>query len=478
MSFDILIRNGMVADGSEGPSFRADVAVTGDRIVAVGDLTAMQADREVDASGRVVAPGFIDSHTHDDGFLLTHPDMTPKVSQGVTSVVIGNCGMSLAPLMDRAVVPPLNLLGAQQLFRFPTFARYLDELERNPATVNAIPLVGHTTMRVQAMERLDRAALPDETRHMGALLTEALEAGAVGLSTGVFYPNANAATAQEVVEMGQALRGRNAVYCTHIRNESDWIFAALEEAFEIGRQLEAHVVISHHKLVGVHNHGRSTETLGRIHERRLNHSVGLDAYPYVAGSSMLNRKTFSDKERVLVTWSTPHPEHQGRELSEIATELNMTIDQSIEYLSPAGGVFFQMAEEDVQRILRYPATMIGSDGLPNDTHPHPRLWGTFPRVLGHYARDLGLFTMEVAVHKMTGLTATQFGLKDRGFIRPGCKADITIFDPTTIRDVATWAEPHERSIGIEHVFVNGAQVWRDGRHTNAAPGQVIRRLAA
>jgi N-acyl-D-amino-acid deacylase len=311
---------------------------------------------------------------------------------------------------------------------------------------------------------------------MRALLQEGLDAGAVGFSTGVFYPNANAATSQEVVEVGSPLRGLNAVYCAHIRNEADWILPALEEAFEIGRQLDAHTVISHHKLVGAKNHGRSEETLGLIHERRRRQSVGLDAYPYPAGSSMLNRRTFHEEnDHVVVAWSTPHPEHAGRDLRELRQELCMNLDEVIDYLSPAGGIYFQMAEEDVRRILLYPETMIGSDGLPNDTHPHPRLWGTFPRVLGHYSRDLGLFSLETAVHKMTGLTATQFRLQDRGFIRIGCKADITLFDPETVRDLADWSHPHEQSVGIERVFVNGVEVWREGRHTNATPGQVIRR---
>ena len=476
MNLSLIIRGGTVIDGTAGPSYEADIAVQDDRIIAIGDLGGQTADREIDAKGLAVAPGFIDNHTHDDGYLLTHPAMLPKISQGVTSVVIGNCGIGLAPLAEKEIVPPLNLLGAQSLFRFATFDAFLSELDRNPAAVNAIPLVGHTTLRVNAMDRLDRAATRDEAVRMRTLLEEGLDAGAVGFSTGVFYPNANAATAQEVIEVGAPLRGKNAVYCAHIRNEGDWILAALEEAFEIGRQLEAHTVISHHKLVGVHNHGRSTETLGLIHNRRMRQSVGLDVYPYPAGSSVLNRRTFHDEDdKVMIAWSTPHPECAGRDLAELRAELGMTLDQVIDYLSPAGAIYFQMAEDDVRRILGYAETMIGSDGLPNDAHPHPRLWGTFPRVLGHYSRDLGLFSLETAVHKMTGLTATQFRLPDRGFIRVDAKADITIFDPDHIRDVADWSKPREPSIGIEHVFVNGTEVWRDGRHTNATPGQVIRR---
>lgn len=477
MDFNLIIRGGTVVDGSGAPSFKADVALREDHIAAIGELSGQTTEREIDAQGLVVSPGFIDNHTHDDGYLLTHPAMLPKISQGVTSVVIGNCGIGLAPLRGKEIVPPLNLLGEPDLFRFETFNAFLSELDRNPAAVNAIPLVGHTTLRVNAMDCLERAATRDETTAMRRDLEEALDAGAVGFSTGVFYPNANAATAQEVIEVGAPLRGKGAVYCAHIRNEGDWILVALEEAFEIGRQLEAHTVISHHKLVGVHNHGRSGETLGLIHTRRMRQSVGLDAYPYPAGSSVLNRRTFHDEDdKVMVAWSTPHAEHAGRDLAELRAELGMTLDEVIDYLSPAGGIYFQMAEDDVQRILAYPETMIGSDGLPNDTHPHPRLWGTFPRVLGRYSRDLGLFSLETAVHKMTGLTATQFRLSDRGFIRAGAKADITIFDPAKVIDVADWANPHKSSRGIERVFVNGTEVWRDGGHTNATPGEVIRRV--
>ncbi|MFB2553181.1 N-acyl-D-amino-acid deacylase family protein [Ensifer soli] len=477
MAYDIIIAGGTVIDGSGDPGFAADVAIAGDRIVAIGDLSRVEADRRIDATGRVVAPGFIDNHTHDDGVLLTHPDMTPKLSQGVTSVVIGNCGISLAPLAGRPIQPPLNLLGRQEIFTYGSFAAYFEALERNGTAVNAIPLVGHTTLRVATMERLDRAATPDEAAAMRKMLEEGLEAGAVGFSTGVFYPNAHAATAQEVVSVGKPLKGLDAVYCAHIRNEADWILAALEEAFEIGRQLDAHTVISHHKLIGIANHGRARETLGVIHARRMRQSVGLDAYPYPAGSSMLNRKTFSGDagEKVMIAWSDPHPEHAGRDFFEVQQELGLDVDAAIDYLSPAGGIYFQMAEADVRTILAYPETMIGSDGLPNDRHPHPRLWGTFPRVIGHYGRDLGLFPIETAVYKMTGLTARQFRLKDRGFIRVGCKADVTIFDPETIRDLADWANPHEMSVGIERVLVNGTEVWRDGRHTNATPGEVIRR---
>lgn len=472
---DLVICGGTVVDGTRGASFKADVAIDGDRIAAIGAIETERAATVIDASGLIVAPGFIDSHTHDDGYVLVDPDMTAKVSQGVTSVVIGNCGISLAPTFGRPLVPPMNLLGTEELFRFRSFADYLDTLRNRPPAVNTIPLVGLTTLRQCVMEVLDRAATATEIKAMAELFNEAIAAGAVGFSSGLFYPNAAAATPQEVVDVAASAAGRNLVYATHLRDESDFIIAALNEAFDIGRRLEATVVISHHKLIGVQNFGRSAETLALIHGRRIEQPVGLDAYPYTAGSSVLDPKTVVNTERVVVSWSEPHPEYAGRDLDDIANELGKSVEATVEYLSPAGGIFFMMAEEDVRRILAYEGTMIGSDGLPNDKHPHPRLWGTFPRVLGHYSRDLGLIELTDAVHRMTGLTARSFGLTDRGLIRVGCKADLTLFDKEEIADVADWNKPTAVARGIAMVLVNGVTVWRDGAHTGARPGQVLAR---
>lgn len=473
-SFDLLIVDGTVIDGTGGPPVVADVGIRDGRIVALGALDRTQAQRVLSAKSMVVAPGFIDSHTHDDGYLLTQPDMTAKVSQGVTSVVIGNCGISLAPALGRPPSPPMNLLGAEELFRFRTFAGYLDTLEESPAAVNAIPLVGLTTLRRAVLEDLDKAATPAEIAKMRALFVEAIEAGAVGFSTGLFYPAAAASTPQEVVAVAEPARGRNLVYATHLRNEGDYVMAALTEAFSIGARLESRVVVSHHKLIGVRNYGRSRETLPLFQHHRLHQKVGLDAYPYTAGSSVLNLKTVADTERVVISWSDPHPEFAGRDLEEVANELGLSIEAAIEKVSPAGGIFFMMAEDDVRRILAYEGTMIGSDGLPNDKHPHPRLWGTFPRVLGRYSRELGLLSLPEAVRRMSGLTADFFGLADRGYIKVGHRADITLFDAGAVEDVADWDHPTAASRGIDTVLVNGVAVWSDGRHTGARPGQVVR----
>ena len=475
LRFDTIIAGGTVIDGTGAPGVRADVGLIDDRIAAVGTLDGAQAGKRIDATGLTVAPGFIDCHTHDDGYLLTSPDMSAKVSQGVTSVVIGNCGISLAPTFGRPPAPPMNLLGADELFRFRSFKGFLDALDEAPAAVNALPLVGLTTLRRSIMEDLEKAATLDDIDAMRQLFEDSLDAGVLGFSTGLFYPNAAASTPKEVIGVAEPAKGMDLVYATHLRNEADFIMPALEEAFGIARQLQSRLVLSHHKLIGVQNHGRATETLGRVHRQRLTQDIALDLYPYTAGSSVLNLKTVEDTERVVISWSDPHPEMAGRDLEEVCAEWNLPLAETIDRLSPAGGILFMMAEKDVQEILRYEATMIGSDGLPNDKFPHPRLWGTFPRILGHYSRDLGLIDLPEAVHRMTGLTAQVFGLTDRGRIAPGCKADLTLFDARTIRDRADWAAPTEPAEGIAHVLVNGTTVWTDGQSTGARPGQAVRR---
>jgi N-acyl-D-amino-acid deacylase len=235
------------------------------------------------------------------------------------------------------------------------------------------------------------------------------------------------------------------------------------------------VVVSHHKVMGRSNHGRSAETLPLIEARMRGQAIGLDCYPYCAASTILTASRAKIATRVLVTWSVPHPELAGMDLSEIEKKLGLSTDEAIARLLPAGAVYFAMDEADVQRILRFESTMIGSDGLPHDAAPHPRLWGTFPRVLGHYSRGLGLFPLETAVYKMTGLTAKTFGFNNRGVLKEGFDADITIFDAGTVDEAATFARPIQPAKGIEAVIVNGVVVWRDGKPTGARPGRVILR---
>jgi N-acyl-D-amino-acid deacylase len=476
-SCDVLFRNATVIDGSGAPRREADVAVRGERIAALGRLEGWRAGSETDASGRVLAPGFIDVHTHDDRLLLAEPQMTPKLSQGVTTVIGGNCGISLAPLVAERVPPPLDLLDAGGSYRYPRFADYLEELGARPAALNAALLVGHSTLRVATMDRLDRAATKAEIARMRTIVAESLDAGAIGLSTGLFYAPANAAPTEEVIELCAPLHARGALYVTHMRDEADQLLDSLEETFRIGREAATPAFISHHKAAGVANHGKTRQSLAAIEAAMRTQPVALDAYPYVASSTVLRWDMAERASKTVVTWSTPHPELAGKALDEIARAMGCEPQAAAARLQPAGAVYFMMSEEDVRRVLAFEHTMIGSDGLPHDVHPHPRLWGTFPRVLGHYARDEGLFTLEQAVHKMTGLSARNFGLEGRGFVAVGAYADLTLFDAARVRDAATFENPATPAEGIELVMVNGQIAWRDGRPTEARAGRVLRRQA-
>ncbi|MGV3494392.1 MAG: N-acyl-D-amino-acid deacylase family protein, partial [Ramlibacter sp.] len=441
-SYDLILRGGTVIDGTRKPRFEADVAVSGGRIAAVGDLQGATAAREIDAGGLIVAPGFIDAHTHDDQAVFSQPDMSFKVSQGVTTVVTGNCGISAAPLRADMDLPmPLNLLDAPGAQRFTTFAAYLEALRRTPSAVNVAALVGHSTLRAVTMGSLDRAATQEEIGAMQALLEEALEAGALGLSTGTFYPPAAHAPTEEIVEVGRPLTARKALYVTHMRDEAAQVMQSLQETFHIGRALGIPVVVSHHKVQNRPNFGMTRTTLPFIRETMGRQKVCLDCYPYTAGSTMIRTDRGMLDGRVLIASSEPHPECAGRDLADIAREWGVDDSEAARRLQPGTAIYFLMDEDDVQRILAFDETMIGSDGVPVGEKPHPRLWGTFPRVLGHYSRDVSLFPLETAVWKMTGLTAGNFGLQGRGTIAVGQHADLTVFDAATIRDAATYDDP-------------------------------------
>jgi N-acyl-D-amino-acid deacylase len=473
---DFVLRGGEVIDGSGKQRFRADVAIEGDRIAAVGAVGKADGAREIDASGRIVAPGFIDVHTHDDRALFAAPGMAAKASQGVTTVVTGNCGVSLAPLVaEREPPPPLDLIGDAADYRWARFADYLAALDGSPAALNAACLVGHSTLRVGAMAALDRPAEPGELKRMAERLQEALDAGAVGLSSGLAYAPAAHAPPSEIEALAALLRPAGAVYTTHMRDEGSAVLDSLDESFAVGRAARVPVVISHHKTVGRANFGRTQETLPRIAAAQAAQEVGLDAYPYIASSTVLSAAQAARATRVLVTWSKSAPEMAGRELPQIAAQWGVGESEAVDRLQPAGAIYWTMDEADVQRVLRFEHTMIGSDGLPHDTHPHPRLWGTFPRVLGHYCRELGLFGLEEAVRRMTLLPARRFGLAGRGMIAAGAYADIAVFDPATVIDRATFEAPTRPAAGIEHVFVNGRPVWQGGASTGERPGRALRR---
>lgn len=473
---DILIKGGEVIDGSGEARRRADVAVTGERIVAIGDLERVVAGVEIEAAGLIVAPGFIDAHTHDDRAVLSGPDMTPKISQGVTTVVTGNCGVSLAPLsLAGDPPPPMNLLGDRACYRFATVRDYAAALDADPPALNVAMLTGHSTLRAGVMDELSRAATDDETARMGERLDEALDAGAIGFSTGLAYPTAIAAPAAEVTALVKRLAAVGGVYTTHMRNEGDHVIEAIEETLKTAREAGVRVVISHHKCSGEQNFGRTRETLALIEAAGRNQTIDLDVYPYIASSTVLLPDFMAVCPRVLITWSEPHGEQAGRDIADIADDWNCSRAEAAERLLPAGAIYFNMDEDDVRRVLSFPNAMIGSDGLPHDEEPHPRLWGTFPRVLGHYCRDIGLFSLEEAVRRMTGVPAGVFGIVDRGTLRPGAYADITLFDADRVIDTADFTYPKRPAVGVELVMVNGRAVWRDGEWTGNRPGRLHRR---
>jgi N-acyl-D-amino-acid deacylase len=473
---DWILRGGEVIDGTGRARRHADVAIAGDRIAAVGVIDKGEGAREVDVSGKIIAPGFIDVHTHDDRALLATPEMAAKASQGVTTVVTGNCGISLAPIVfDKAPPPPLDLLGDTEDYHYGRFAEYLAALDRAPPALNAACLVGHSTLRVGVMTELDRPARQAELERMCERLQEALDAGAIGMSSGLAYAPASHAPPGEIEALAALLRPAGARYTTHMRNEGDKVIESLEESFAVGRAAGVPVVISHHKTIGRENFGRTAATLPLIKQAMASQEVGLDAYPYIASSTVLTAAQAERALKVLVTWSKGAPEQAGRNLSAIAAGWGIGEKEAVERLQPAGAVYWMMDEADVQRVLQFEHTMIGSDGLPHDSHPHPRLWGAFPRVLGHYSRELGLFPLEEAVRRMTGLSAARFGLAGRGVISTGAYADITVFDAETIFDRATFEAPMTPAAGIEYVFVNGRPVWTEGKPTGERPGRALRR---
>jgi N-acyl-D-amino-acid deacylase len=485
---DLLIRNARVIDGTGGASRYCDVLIDGDEISAVlpaGEVAVSGAREVLDADGLVLAPGFIDVHTHDDALLLQSVmpgSAHPKLSQGVTTVITGNCGVSLAPLQSRYVPAPLDILGADA-FRFASLADYLNELAAHQPACNAASLIGHTTLRVKHLADTTKEATPQQCEAMAREVQAALDAGAFGLSTGVFYPPARAATTQEMIAVARPLGAVQAPITMHLRNEAETIDDALREAFAIGKAVGCPLVLSHHKLLGRANHGRSVQTLALVEEAARSMSVCMDCYPYDASSTMLQPERVASSRDVRITWSRAQPQTAGRSLMELAAERGMHPVELAKQLLPAGAVYFAMDENDVSRILAHPLTAVGSDGLAHDESPHPRLWGSFPRVLGLYSRERALFSLETAIHKMTGLSARRFGLdrasqqrRPRGQIADGFAADLVLLNPATVTDCATYDAPTTPSVGIERVYVNGRLAAVSGRTIEGHAGRVLRRV--
>ena len=472
---DTLICDVQILDGTGASARTAELAIKDGAIERIGDLSGYTATHTVNGEGQVLAPGFIDAHTHDDLCAIRVPEMLPKLSQGVTTVIAGNCGISAAPVNAKAQLPsPMNLLGEPDAFRYGSFNDYVAALREAQPAVNVAALIGHTSLRANVMDRLDRSATPAEIAAMRAQLEEGLQHGALGLSTGLAYTPAKSASTEEVIQIAETMTGTNGIYATHIRTESDGVLQALEEAICIGKQAKVPVVISHLKCAGIRNWKRSSELL-RLLQTQAENSIGWDAYPYSASSTILDLNQVDERIEILITWSTPHPELSGKTLAQIATEWHVSQTDAAKRLQPAGAIYHCMSEEDVRAILSHPRTMIGSDGLPNDKFPHPRLWGTFPRVLGHYSREQGLFPMAEAVRKMTSLPAQRFGLKNRGVLREGFAADLVLLNTKEVRDAASFTDPIQPAIGIDGVWVNGILSYWKQKATGERAGRFLAR---
>ncbi|WDE99248.1 D-aminoacylase [Lentisphaera profundi] len=469
--YTYLFKNALIFNGSESPPYKADVAIKQNVICAIGNLSAVESDEVFDLEGKALAPGFIDVHTHDDNAVLQSPDCLAKISQGVSTVIVGNCGLSVAPVRLSTEPPdPLNLLGNQSDFIFKDFKSYVAAINERKPAVNVAALVGHTSLRVNHMDDLYREATSDELVAMKDELDACMQEGAIGLSTGLAYATARDSSTEEIIALAKVLAKNDGIYVTHLRNEFDQVIEAIEESFTIAESGDIPLIISHLKCAGPDNWGRSDELLKFIENSSYSHRVHMDCYPYAAGSSTLDLGQVDERVEILITWSETHPEKSTQYLHEIAKDWGLSQYEAAEKLKPAGAVYFSISEEDMKKIISHPKTMIGSDGLPHDPHPHPRLWGTFPRVIGRLAREQKLMSMSTAIHKMTALSAKNYKLEGRGQIAIGSFADLVVFDPERVADTATFDKPISMASGIEQVYVNGVLSFEKGRSTNQRAG--------
>jgi dihydroorotase/N-acyl-D-amino-acid deacylase len=499
--YDVVLRNGRVVDGTGAPWFRADVAVRGDTIAAVGPALPGTGRRTIDLREQVVAPGFIDVHTHARRGIFEVPTADNYVLQGVTTVFDGQDGSS-----------PLPLGGL------------LERVAALPPAVNFGSFVGHGSVREEVMGREDRAPTAAELERMVAVVAQSMREGAFGLSTGLFYvPGAFAGT-DEVVALARAAGEVGGIHVSHMRDEAAGVLESVAETIAIGEEGHLPTQITHHKIIGRAGWGKSTETLRLVAEARARGvDVTIDQYPYTASSTSFSAALFpawaleggsdaraarlaepesrarvrevvigkirnerggGDASRLQIASFPDEPALDGQTLADVLAERSRepTVEEAADLVleiverGGATGIFHAMAEEDVERILASPFTMVASDGeIPvfGRGQPHPRSYGTFARVLGLYVREQGLLTLEEAVRKMTSLPASRLGLSDRGLVRPGMKADLVAFDPATIRDRATFEEPHAYAEGVSSVLVNGILVVDDGRLTGVRPGRVL-----
>jgi len=517
---DLLIRGGTVIDGTGAPGVRADVAITGGRISDVGQLVGRRALRMIDARDKVVAPGFIDIHSHSDESMLVNSALESALHQGVTLVVCGNCGGSSAPVHGLAAQEAdkeYSRLGIKRTWS--AFYEYVAAVEANGAAINVCSYVGHGTLRMCVMGAEARPPTPDELAQMRALLARAMDEGAIGLASGLIYPPSAYGTTDELAALCEVVREKGGLYASHIRNEGAKLLDAVDENLEIARRSKVRVQLSHHKASGQKNWGKVKESVARIAAARAEGvDVQADQYPYTASSTGLavtipnwaheggsarlterlrdpavrarirseETETGRAWDRIVIARARHHPEYSGRSVADLAREagkdpLDWTCDTLVEHDGAVDIVHHSMSEEDVRFVMRQQWIAIGSDSRANAPYgplsfgkPHPRSYGTFPRVLGRYARDERVLELEDAVRKMTSLTARHLRLRDRGTISVGAAADVVVFDPATVADTATYDDPHRYPTGVEHVIVNGHMTIESGETTDERAGRFLR----
>ena len=484
---DFNIRNATIIDGSGGPAKQTDLGIKDCRIAEIGQVGS--ADSELDAAGNCLAPGLIDTHAHDDGAFLKHPDMTFKLSQGVTTVVNGNCGFSAIPLDNNGDVSKGSggiLAGIES--GFTDLEGYFSAvLARKPA-INNMMLVGHNTVRSLVMGSQRRAPSSKELSAMVDHVDRAMEQGACGFSTGLIYRPGRYSETEEIIELARVAQPYGGLYTTHMRNEGDRLLEAIDETLKRSKEANIHAHISHHKAAGKQNWGKVKSSLEKINAAlATGQQISLDVYPYTAGSGRMIEYFNLDNinrqlaEVIRLASCPAFREYEGRMLKDIATEKGIDIVHLVHEIltSPKGDrticIQFIIDETDIETNLRWQDMMVGSDGIPDlNGSPHPRLFGTFPRILGHYVRDKQLLSLTDAVRRMTSLAASTFGLNQRGLIKQGYWADLVLFNPDTVADAATYDEPKKLATGIEAVFVNGKLAYRNGEYTQSGSGQMLR----
>ena len=527
-----LIRGAQIVDGSTREPFRADIAVENGIITEVSPSIKGGGKIVIEADGLVAAPGFIDIHSHTDLTIFKHPLAQSKALQGVTTEVVGNCGIGAFPVNDERRSVLIDYLKMHD-FHLPSdglswnhFTQYADQLDRIGLGLNLAPLAAHGALRIAVLGAEDRIPSDKELERMKTLLSDSLEQGAWGLSTGLIYPPGSFAKTEELVDLAKILAHSGALYASHIRGEGTTLMEALEEAIAIGKKSGARVEVSHLKAMGKENWGRGKEALLKLEKARQNGvDIGADQYPYEATSTsltalvpswahaggvseLLKRLSSPETTERLQTEILREMNQRGGPsrivISEIGSEKNIALSGKsvvqiaelwncapetavmrllLEEKAAVGAVYFSLSDEDVAVILSSDQVSVGSDGTGMDakedlgTSTHPRSYGTFPRILGVYAREKGLLSMAKAVHKMTGLAAGRLGFKDRGFIKPGFTADLVLFDPLTIKDRSTFDHPHQYAIGVVYTWVNGCATVQEGIITGNTPGRVLRKRA-